>query len=415
MTPPRGSAICYRPAMKRLLNGVGVDGRRCSVEGDLEMGERIRVAIAGVGNCASSLVQGVAYYRRRLDEGVRETLGLMHYDVGGYLPGDLEFVAAFDIDRRKVGRPLEEALFAPPNCTKVFMKDIGKTGVTVQMAPVLDGCSEHMAQYPENQRFMPGDGKPVDVTAALRKSGAEILLNYLPVGSQKATEQFAEACLATGVSLVNCIPVFIVSDRKWAARFAKAGIPAVGDDIKAQLGATIVHRTLTRLFRDRGVALDATYQLNTGGNTDFLNMLNRERLSSKKISKTEAVQSQLETPLPADQVHIGPADYVPWQKDNKVCFLRMEGRGFGGVPLNLELRLSVEDSPNSAGCGIDAVRLCRLARDRGVGGPLVCPSAYLMKHPPEQMRDSEARACVDAFIAGEAKAKTVASVASAAQ
>ncbi|MBE3070857.1 MAG: inositol-3-phosphate synthase [Planctomycetes bacterium] len=368
------------------------------------MGDRIRVAIAGVGNCASSLVQGVAYYRGRLEkDGVRETLGLMHYDVGGYLPGDLDFVAAFDIDRRKVGRPLEEAILARPNCTKVFMPDVGKTGVTVRMAPVLDGCPDHMAEFPDDQRFIPSDEKPVDVAAALEESGAQVLLNYLPVGSQKAVENLAEACLAAGVSLVNCMPVFIVSNGRWAARFAKAGIPVIGDDIKAQVGATIVHRMLTRLFCDRGVALDATYQLNTGGNTDFLNMLKRERLTSKKISKTEAVQSQLETPLPDDQVHIGPADYVPWQKDNKVCFLRMEGRGFAGIPLNLELRLSVEDSPNSAGCAIDAVRLCRLARDRGEAGPLRCPSAYLMKHPPEQMRDSDARAGVDAFIAGESR------------
>jgi len=282
------------------------------------------------------------------------------------------------------------------------------------MAPVLDGCPDHMAEFPDDQRFIPSDEKPVDVAAALEESGAQILLNYLPVGSQKAVEGLAEACLAAGVSLVNCIPVFIVSNGRWAARFAKAGIPIIGDDIKAQVGATIVHRTLTRLFRDRGVALDATYQLNTGGNTDFLNMLKRERLTSKKISKTEAVQSQLETPLPADQVHIGPADYVPWQKDNKVCFLRMEGRGFAGIPLNLELRLSVEDSPNSAGCAIDAVRLCRLARDRGEGGPLGCPSAYLMKHPPEQMRDSDARAGVDAFIAGQPR-KGVARAGSAAR
>jgi myo-inositol-1-phosphate synthase len=365
------------------------------------MADRIRVAIAGVGNCASSLVQGVAYYCRRLvKDHVRDTLGLMHYDLGGYEPGDIRFVAAFDIDKRKVGKPLETALFAPPNCTKVFARDVGKTGVVVQMGPILDGYSAHMEAYPDDQRFIPASRPAVDVAKVLRRSGAEILVNYVPVGSQKATEEYAKACLATGVSLVNCMPVFIASNSGWAQRFRAAGIPIVGDDIKAQLGATIVHRTLTRLFRDRGVALDATYQLNTGGNTDFLNMLNRERLRSKKISKTEAVQSQLERPLPDDQVHIGPADYVPWQKDNKVCFLRMEGRGFGGIPLNLELRLSVEDSPNSAGCGIDAIRLCRLARDRRLAGPLVSASAHLMKHPPEQMSDSEARVSVEDFIAG---------------
>ncbi|MEA3367029.1 MAG: inositol-3-phosphate synthase [Planctomycetota bacterium] len=364
------------------------------------MASPIRVAVAGVGNCASSLIQGVAYYRRRAEEGGRaETLGLMHEDVAGYGPGDLEFVAAFDIDRRKVGLPVEEAIFAPPNCTKTITEDLPATGVIVQMGPVLDGYSDHMADFPVDQRFMPADGKPVDVAETLRDAGAEILLNYLPVGSQQATEHYAEACLATGVSLVNCIPVFLASDPAWARRFTDAGIPCVGDDIKAQVGATIVHRTLTRLFRDRGAALDATYQLNTGGNTDFLNMLKRERLSSKKVSKTEAVQSQLEEPLPEDQVHIGPADYVPWQKDNKVCFLRMEGRGFAGVPLNLELRLSVEDSPNSAGCAIDAVRLCRLARDRGLAGPLESASAYLMKHPPVQMDDVDARAKIDGFIA----------------
>jgi myo-inositol-1-phosphate synthase len=305
------------------------------------------------------------------------------------------------MDKRKVGKPLEKALFAPPNCTKVFCRQIGKTGVTVQMGPILDGYSDHMAAFPDHQRFIPSTQDSVDLVAALRKSGAEILVNYLPVGSQRAVETYAEACLAAGVALVNCMPVFIASDVRWGERFRKAGIPCVGDDIKAQVGATIVHRTLTRLFRDRGVALDATYQLNTGGNTDFLNMLKRDRLTSKKVSKTEAVQSQLETRLPEDQVHIGPADYVAWQKDNKVCFLRMEGRGFGGVPLNLELRLSVEDSPNSAGCGIDAIRLCRIACDRKLSGPLVSASAYLMKHPPEQTSDGEAHERVEAFIAGK--------------
>jgi len=380
------------------------------------MGDRIRVAIAGVGNCASSLAQGVAYYRHRLEaDGVRETLGLMHYDLGGYLPGDIDFVAAFDIDRRKVGRPFEEAIFAPPNCTKTFFDGLPAGGAMVQMGPVLDGVADHMPEFPDDQRFIPADAEPVDVTAALKESGAQVLLNYLPVGSQQASEHYARACLDAGVSFVNCMPVFIVSDATWAARFTEAGIPVVGDDIKAQVGATIVHRTLTRLFRDRGAALDATYQLNTGGNTDFLNMLKRERLSSKKVSKTEAVQSQLETPLPPDQVHIGPSDYVPWQKDNKVCFLRMEGRGFAGIPLNLELRLSVEDSPNSAGCGIDAVRLCQVARDRGVAGPMKSASAYLMKHPPEQMRDSDARAEIDAFIAVEDPAEAVEEVPSAAK
>jgi myo-inositol-1-phosphate synthase len=366
------------------------------------MARPIRVAIAGVGNCASSLVQGVSWYGRRgRSKGADGGLGLMHDDLGGYRPGDIKFVCAFDIDARKVGRPLEEAVLAAPNCTQVFERKIGRSGIVVQMGPVMDGCPAHMAEFPESRRFVPADQKPVDVAAALRRSRAEVLVNYLPVGSQQATEHYAEACLEAGVGLINCIPVFIVSDPAWSRRFARAGLPCIGDDIKAQIGATIVHRTLTRLFRDRGVALDATYQLNTGGNTDFLNMLERDRLRSKKVSKTEAVQSQLDKPLPPEQIHIGPSDYVPWQKDNKVCFLRMEGRTFGGVPMNLELRLSVEDSPNSAGCGIDAIRLWRLARDRKLKGPVDCASAYLMKHPPRQMVDPAARQAVEDFIAGK--------------
>ncbi len=366
------------------------------------MGKPIRLAIAGVGNCASSLLQGIALYRRRLEQDqVRESLGLMHYDLGGYRPGDILPACAFDIDRRKVGKPLEKAVFAHPNCTKTITRKLGKTGVMVEMGPVLDGCAGHMAEYPADQRFEPADRDPADVVAVLKAAKADVLACYLPVGSQQAVEHYARACLEAGVAFVNCVPVFIVSEPAWAKRFHAAGLPCVGDDIKAQIGATIVHRILTRLFRDRGAALDATYQLNTGGNTDFLNMLERKRLSSKKISKTEAVQSQLETPLPDDQVHIGPADYVPWQKDNKVCFLRMEGRGFGGVPLNLELRLSVEDSPNSAGVAIDAIRCAALARDRGTAGPLTAASAYLMKHPPEQYSDAEARTRMEAFIAGK--------------
>jgi myo-inositol-1-phosphate synthase len=366
---------------------------------------KIRIAIAGVGNCASSLVQGIHYYRTvglspRAGSNGR-VVGLMHWELGGYLPGDLEVVAAFDIDKRKVGRPLPEAIAALPNNTKVFHDDIPANGVVVQMGPVLDGVSEHMAEYPEHQRFVVADAKPVDVAKALRDSGAEVLLNYMPVGSQKATEFYAQACLDAKVAMVNCMPVFIVSNSDWAAKFVKAGVPCVGDDIKAQVGATIVHRVLTRLFHDRGVAIDATYQLNTGGNTDFLNMLNRSRLTSKKISKTEAVQSQFDVPLPPDQVHIGPSDFVPWQKDNKVCFLRLEGRGFGGVPLNLELRLSVEDSPNSAGVSIDAIRCCKLARDRGIGGALTSVASYTMKHPPEQFTDDEARARLEQFVAGK--------------
>jgi myo-inositol-1-phosphate synthase len=366
----------------------------------------IKIAIEGVGNCASSLVQGIHLYRQAArsggPRGNGEAIGLMHWDVGGYLPGDLEVVTAFDIDARKVGRSLNEALLAPPNNTKLFFKlPTGRrSNPVVLMGPVLDGVGAHMAEYPEHQRFVVARKKPADVTRALRNSGAEILINYMPVGSQKATEHYAQACLDAKVALVNCMPVFIVSQPAWAKRFTEAGLPCVGDDIKAQLGATIVHRVLTRLFHDRGVTIDATYQLNTGGNTDFLNMLDRSRLASKKISKTEAVQSQLDVPLPPDQVHIGPSDFVPWQKDNKVCFLRIEGRGFGGVPLNLELRLSVEDSPNSAGVSIDAIRCCKIALDRHIGGPLVSVAAYCMKHPPEQSTDDAARRQLEQFVAG---------------
>ena len=365
------------------------------------MASRIRIAIYGVGNCASSLIQGVAYYdRERRRNKNEEHLGLMHYWIGPYGPGDLQTVAAFDIDRRKVGKTLDKAIFAPPNCTKDILRPMSASKVKVQMAPVLDGVADHMKEYPVDQRFDPATRKPVNVAKVLKDSGVEILLNYLPVGSQKAAEHVAAACLESGVSLVNCIPVFLVSNPTWADRFAKRGIPCVGDDVKAQIGATILHRTLTRLFVERGASVDATYQLNVGGNTDFLNMLKRERLTSKKVSKTEAVQSQLPEPLPPDQVHIGPADFIPWVKDNKICFLRMEGRGFAGIPLNLEARLSVEDSPNSAGVTIDAVRCCMLARDRGIAGPLTSISGYTMKHPPQQFTDNEARQMVEEFILG---------------
>jgi len=357
----------------------------------------IRIAIVGVGNCASSLVQGISHYARLRQE-KRPAVGLLHPELGGLRVEDIEVVAAFDIDRRKVGRPLEEAIFTPPNNTAVFCPEIDRTGVTVQMGNVLDGVAEHMASYPPSQRFEPSAERAVDVTRVLRETESEILVNYLPVGSQHATEFYAEACLAAGVSLVNCIPVFIVSDPTWATRFTDAGIPCVGDDVKAQLGATITHRTLARLFNERGVQIDSTYQLNTGGNADFLNMLSRDRLTSKKISKTEAVQSQLDVPLAADKIHIGPSDYVPFMKDNKVCFLRIEGSGFGGVPMNLELRLSVEDSPNSAGVVVDAIRCCKLARDAGLAGPIEPVSAWSMKHPPKQMLDAEARLATEEFI-----------------
>ncbi len=359
--------------------------------------EKIRLAIVGVGNCASSLIQGIDFYRNH--EGA-EKLGLMHYDLGGYQPGDLEIVAAFDVDKRKVGKPLCEAIYAPPNCTHVIIPQVSNSKTIVSMGHVLDGVSDHMREYPEDQTFVVADEKPSNVEKILRERGAEILLNYLPVGSEEATRFYAHCCLNTGVSLINCMPVFIVSNPEWRQRFTERGIPVVGDDVKAQLGATILHRALTQLFVDRGVKIDRTYQLNTGGNTDFLNMLNQRRLRSKKISKTEAVQSILDSPLDGRNIHIGPSDYVPWQKDNKVCFLRIEGRGFAGVPLNLELRLSVEDSPNSAGVTIDAIRCCKLARDRKIGGPLTSVSAYAMKHPPEQVPDQVGRQWVEEFIQG---------------
>ncbi len=362
---------------------------------------KIKIAIAGVGNCAASLIQGIEYYRASVNGNKKkEHLGLMNYDMGGYFPEDIEVVAAFDIDNRKVGQRFDAALNAKPNCVLPLFTNIPKSKVQVQMGPVLDGFADHMRDYPEERTFIPSKAKPVKVEKVLKDTGAEILINYLPVGSQKGTEYYAEACLKAGVSFINCMPVFIVSNPEWAKRFQDKRIPCIGDDIKAQIGATIVHRTLAKLFSDRGVKIDRTYQLNTGGNTDFLNMLNRSRLASKKISKTAAVQSQLIEPLAEENIHIGPSDYVPWQNDNKVCYLRMEGRGFAGFPMNLELRLSVEDSPNSAGCGIDAIRACRIARDRKIGGPLISISAYTMKHPPKQIPDTEARDLVKKFVQG---------------
>ena len=298
----------------------------------------------------------------------------------------------------RLGRALEEAVFAEPNCATVFQETLPATGVVVKRGPLLDGVADHMTDYPDDQAFRVGDVPEVDVAAELRANGAEVLVCFLPVGSQAAVEYYAEACLEAGVAFVNCIPVFIASNPSWAERFRKAGLPIVGDDIKSQVGATIVHRTLARLFADRGVEIDRTYQLNTGGNTDFLNMLERKRLRSKKISKTESVQSQLGTRLSSDNIHVGPSDYVPWQKDNKVAFIRAEGRAFGDVPIELELRLSVQDSPNSAGVVIDAIRCARLGLDRGIGGPLDSACAYYMKSPPVQMRDEDARVLLDQFI-----------------
>lgn len=358
---------------------------------------KIRVAIIGLGNCASSLIQGIYYYKDKKPE---DAIGLMHWDIGGYKPGDIEVVAAIDIDKRKVGKDVSEAIFTKPNCTVIFHRDIPRMGVKVAMGHVMDGVAPHMKDYPEDRTFVVADEEPVDVVKLLEESGAEIALNYLPVGSEEASRFYAECCLKANVALINCIPVFIASDERFAHEFSQKSLPLVGDDIKAQIGATITHRMLTKLFKDRGVKIDRTYQLNVGGNTDFLNMLARERLNSKKISKTEAVQSILDQPLPEEDIQIGPSDYVPWLKDNKLCFLRIEGRIFGDVPMNVEIRLSVEDSPNSAGCAIDAIRCCKLALDRGIGGPLISISAYTMKHPPVQIPDEDARKMVEEFIHG---------------
>ena len=373
---------------------------------------RIKIAIAGVGNCASSLVQGITYYRKRK---AGTAPGLMRTDIGGWRPGDLEVVAAFDVDRRKVGRPLEEAIFAKPNCASVFEENLPPSGVTVEMGSVLDGVAPHMADYPDGEAFRPAGDEPVDVAGILRRTGAEVLVCYLPVGSEQAAARYAQACLDAGVAMVNCIPVFIASAPPWAEKFRKAGIPIIGDDIKSQVGATITHRLMARLFNDRGCTLDRTYQLNTGGNTDFLNMKARDRLRSKKVSKTESVQSQLDGRLPARDIHIGPSDYVPWQGDNKVAFIRLEGRGFGGAPVELEMRLSVQDSPNSAGVVIDAVRCARVGLARGMAGPLEAPCAFYMKSPPVQMRDSVARDLCDAFIDGKPARAPAAGITAAAE
>ena len=360
--------------------------------------QKIKIAIAGLGNCASSLIQGIHYYGNKNPQ---NTIGLMHWEIGGYRPGDIEVVAAFDIDKRKVGKDVNEAVFSVPNCTKVFCADLPVSHVPVKMGRILDGISDHMKDYDNHRTFVMAQNPEAgadDIVEALKKSGAEILLNYLPVGSEQATLFYADCALKAGLAFVNNIPVFIASDPRWAKRFAKKNLPLIGDDIKSQLGATITHRVLTDLFKKRGVKLERTYQLNTGGNTDFLNMLNRHRLASKKKSKTEAVQSVTARRLRNENIHIGPSDYVPWQKDNKVCFIRMEGKIFGGMPMELELRLSVEDSPNSAGVTIDSVRCAKLALDCKQGGVLEAPSAYFCKHPPQQFTDDEAYQLTEDFI-----------------
>ena len=354
---------------------------------------RVRVAIAGVGNCASSLVQGVEYYRNAdPDEAVP---GLMHVVLGGYHVGDVEFVAAFDVDAEKVGLDLSKAIHAGQNNTIKFA-NVGHLGIEVLRAPTFDGLGKY---YREEIEESPKP--PIDVVQALRDSKADVLVSYLPVGSEDAQRFYAQACLDAGVGFVNAIPVFIASDPEWAAKFTEAKLPIVGDDIKSQVGATITHRVLARLMEDRGMAIDNTYQLNFGGNMDFKNMLERTRLESKKKSKTQSVTSQIEQGIESDHVHIGPSDHVPWLQDRKWAYIRLEGRNFGDVPLNIELKLEVWDSPNSAGVIIDAVRCCRVALDRGIGGPLAGPSAYFMKSPAVQYHDDEAHRMVEAFVRGD--------------
>lgn len=352
----------------------------------------INVAIIGVGNCASSLVQGVQYYHDAPEDA--EVPGLMHVNLGGYHIRDINFVAAFDIDANKVGKDLSEAIFTPPNNTIKFA-DVPHLGVPVSRGMTHDGLGKYLSQI-----IHKAPPPTSDVVRILKETDTHVVVNYLPVGSEEATKWYVEQVLTAGCAFINCIPVFIARDQTgyWPKRFKEHNLPVIGDDIKSQVGATIVHRVLTRLFRERGVRLDRTYQLNFGGNTDFLNMLERERLESKKISKTTSVTSQLDYELPAEAVHIGPSDYVPWLSDRKWCYIRMEGTAFGGVPLSLEVKLEVWDSPNSAGVVIDAIRCAKLALDRGIGGPLLGPSAYFMKSPPKQFTDEQARVMVEEFI-----------------
>jgi myo-inositol-1-phosphate synthase len=365
-------------------------------ERSLDLGN-INVAIIGVGNCASSLVQGVNFYKKAKDK--EFVPGLMHVNLGGYHISDINFVAAFDIDKNKVGQDLAKAIFAPPNNTFKFC-DVPDSGVKVERGMTHDGLGKYLSQMIEK-----APGPTADITRILKETQTDVVINYLPVGSEEATKWYIEQILAAGCGLINCIPVFIAREKYWRERFEQRGLPIIGDDIKSQVGATIAHRVLTRLFRDRGVKLERTYQLNFGGNTDFYNMLERERLESKKISKTTSVTSQLDYKLPTDDIHVGPSDYVPWLHDRKFCHIRMEGRTFGDVPLNLELKLEVWDSPNSAGVVIDAVRCCKLALDRGLKGALTSPSAYFMKSPPIQYTDDEAHHLVEGFIVDNAPGK----------
>jgi myo-inositol-1-phosphate synthase len=358
---------------------------------------KLRLGIVGVGNCASALVQGLTFYRDA--DPAESVAGLMHVRLGPYHVSDIEVVAAFDVDGKKVGRDVAEAIYAEPNNTVRFA-DAPPTSVHVLRGPTLDGLGKYY-----REQIHESSEEPVDVAAALREARADVVVNYLPVGSEMAAKHYARAALTAGAGFVNCMPVFIASDRGWARRFAAGGGPIVGDDIKSQVGATIVHRVLAKLFEDRGVKLERTYQLNFGGNMDFMNMLERERLISKKVSKTQSVQSQLRKNLNKHDIHIGPSDHVPWLEDRKWAQIRLEGKSFGDVPLNLELKLEVWDSPNSAGIVIDAIRCCRLAMDRGVGGPLIGPSAYFMKSPPVQFSDDAAREMVEEFILGNGGSK----------
>ena len=353
---------------------------------------KINVAIIGVGNCASSLVQGVHFYRG-VDSNA-SVPGLMHANLGSYHISDIEFVAAFDVDTNKAGKDLSEAIFAPPNNTHKFA-EVPKLGVAVSRGMTHDGIGKYLSSVVHKAA-----GPTSDVVKILRDTETHVVVNYLPVGSEEATKWYVEQVLQAGCAMINCIPVFIAREAYWRGRFEEKSLPIIGDDIKSQVGATILHRVLTRLFEDRAVRLERTYQLNFGGNTDFLNMLERERLMSKKISKTSAVTSQLSHKLPEGNIHIGPSDYVPWLQDRKWCYIRMEGTGFGEVPLNLEAKLEVWDSPNSAGVVIDAIRCCKLALDRGISGAITGPSAYFMKSPPKQFTDEQARILTEEFIQG---------------
>jgi myo-inositol-1-phosphate synthase len=355
------------------------------------MSRKVRVAVIGVGNCASSFVQGVEYYRHA--DPADLVPGLMHIDLGGYHVGDIEFSAAFDIDAAKVGRELSEAIFSGLNNTVRFC-DVPRTDVVVQRGMTHDGLGKYLSEV-----ITKAPGSTADIVSILRDTGTDVVVNYLPVGSEEATKWYTEQILSAGCAMVNCMPVFIAREDYWRRRFEQRGLPIIGDDIKSQVGATIVHRVLTRLFRERGVKLENTYQLNFGGNTDFLNMLERERLISKKVSKTNSVVSQLDHPIDKGSVHIGPSDYVPWLSDRKWAYIRLEGRSFGDVPLNVELKLEVHDSPNSAGIVIDAVRCCKLALDTGLSGTLEGPSSYFMKSPPRQVSDNVARQLTEDFIA----------------